>query len=273
MSTGISAAEYKPGGALYLWWLGNPALPILVGELQMVPTLRGVSLRYDEGWLATGFALSEDLPLKTGEFLPREKDSAAGAVDDARPDRWGERVINFLDKPARRAVIDMLWLCGDERFGALGVSMSRDAYVPRTLGPLPVLSDVPTMEALVQRILAGEPIPEHERSLIAPGVSLGGARPKALLQADGAPWVLKFSEPDEAFNMPLVEHATMSLARAAGINAAETFVIPLGHAGKKGRHAIAIRRFDRAGAHRLHALSANVALKAAGQALGYPELA
>ena len=270
--SGISAADYKPVNELYLWWLGHPNQPALVGDLLMVPSVRGVSLRYDDGWLANGFALSEDLPLKSGEVLPREKDSAVGAVDDARPDRWGERVINFLDKPARRAVLDMLWLCGEERFGALGVSVRRDAYVPRGLGPLPVLADVPTMEVLVKRIIAGEPVPEHERRLIAPGVTLGGARPKALLMIDGVQWVVKFSEPDEAFNMPLVEHAAMTLARAAGINAAETFVIPL-QGTRSLHHAVAIKRFDREQDRRLHALSANVALRAAGQNLGYPELA
>jgi serine/threonine-protein kinase HipA len=46
-----------------------------------------VSLEYDDSWLANGFALSEGLPLQRGEALPSEKDSAVGAVDDARPDR------------------------------------------------------------------------------------------------------------------------------------------------------------------------------------------
>ena len=45
--------------------------------------------------------MSEDLPLRQGEFFPAEQDTAAGAVDDARPDGWGERVIRFLDKPPR----------------------------------------------------------------------------------------------------------------------------------------------------------------------------
>jgi serine/threonine-protein kinase HipA len=257
---------------LYLWWLGVPAQPRLVGELLRVPSKNGVSLRYAPDWLQHGFALSEDLPLITGEMLPRERDTAVGGVDDARPDRWGERVILVLDKPKRRAVLDMLWLCGEERFGALGVSVSAQHYAPRALGPLPVLADVSAMEALVQKIISGQTVTEPERRLIAPGVSLGGARPKALLWAQDAQWVVKFSEPGEAFNMPLVEHASMTLARLAGIRSAETFAIPL-EGGHKVRHAVAIRRFDRAGPLRLHALSAGVALKAAAQELGYPELA
>jgi serine/threonine-protein kinase HipA len=90
---------------LYLWWLGDPSQERLVGRLRLLVDAsrrsNGVSLEYDDSWLANGFALSEDLPLQRGEALPSEKDSAVGAVDDARPDRWGERVIRHLLKPPR----------------------------------------------------------------------------------------------------------------------------------------------------------------------------
>ena len=81
--------SYTPQDQLFLWLLTRPEQPVLIGELNTVRTQRGVSLRYAQEWLERGFALSEDLPLLDEEFLPREKDSAAGAVDDARPDRWG----------------------------------------------------------------------------------------------------------------------------------------------------------------------------------------
>ena len=255
---------------LYLWWLANPAVPRLIGELRMARTLKGVSLVYAPQWLASGFALSEDLPLAAGEFFPAEKETAAGAVDDARPDRWGERVIRALDKPPRLAVLDFLFFAGDQRFGALGVSVSASEYLARDTGPLPRLADAQAVEALVRQILAGEPVAEAQRRLITPGTTLGGARPKALLDLDGHPWVLKFNEPGEPLDMPLVEHATMLLAGHAGIRAARTLPVPLA----RGRHAVAVQRFDREpGGLRRHALSANVALKAAGEPLGYPELA
>jgi serine/threonine-protein kinase HipA len=85
-------AAYTPRDQLFLWLVSQPAAPVLIGTLSMLRASRGVSLRYADEWLARGFALSEDLPLLAEEFLPREKDTAAGAVDDARPDRWGERV-------------------------------------------------------------------------------------------------------------------------------------------------------------------------------------
>lgn len=264
-----SAAKYKPADQLYLWLLTQPAQPVLIGELNMVRTSRGVSLRYDAGWIARGFALSEDLPLLAGEeFLPHEKDTAAGAVDDARPDRWGERVIKFLDKPARLSLLEYLYFAGDDRFGALGVSTSRERYEPRRIGPLPQLGDAALLHELVQKVLANEPIAAEQKRLITPGVTMGGARPKGLLAIDGDEWVVKFSDGD-ATDAPLVEHATMTLAAQAGIRVAPTRALRLVHG-----HALAVHRFDRTSqGRRLHALSANVALKAAGDNLGYPELA
>lgn len=260
---------YRPTDTLFLWWLSRPERPLFIGTLQTVRATQGVSLRYGAAWLQHGFALSEDVPLIDMEFLPTEKQTAAGAVDDARPDRWGERVIRLLDKPPRLSLLDYLFYAGDERFGALGVSVSADDYLPRTLGPLPTLSDVDAIATLVKKVIAGDPVPPAQRRLIAPGVTLGGARPKALLSIDGHPWVLKFAEPSDVVDTPLVEHATMTLAARAGICVAETRSIAL----PKG-HAVAVKRFDRIGPERRHALSARVALRAAGEpTMGYPELA
>jgi serine/threonine-protein kinase HipA len=259
---------YQPTDRLFLWLLTDPAQPVPVGELNMVRTLRGVSLRYADSWIERGFALSEDLPLLRGqEFLPTAKDTAAGAVDDARPDRWGERVIQFLDKPPRLSLLEYLYFAGDERFGALGVSISAERYQPRKTGPLPRLRDTAAIHELVRKLLANEPISAEQRRLIAPGVTLGGARPKALLDIDGEPWVVKFADGDPT-DTPLIEHASMTLAQQAGIRVAPTLPIRL-----PDGHAVAVKRFDRVGPRRLHALSANVALKAAAEGLGYPELA
>jgi serine/threonine-protein kinase HipA len=129
-----------PLNNLSLWFLGNPAAPQLVGQLQLLstgPVSKGVSLTYAQSWLKTGFALSEDLPLIDIEHLPVKKSVAAGVVDDARPDRWGERVIQFIDKPARLSLMEYLFFAGDDRFGALGVSLSTNHYQPRLNGPLP----------------------------------------------------------------------------------------------------------------------------------------
>jgi len=253
---------------LYLWYTGNPDSSVLVGELNLVMSGRGVSLRYGVDWLHNGFPLSEDLPLVDIEHFPREKDTAVGAVDDARPDRWGEKVIRLVDRPSRLSLLEYLYYAGDDRFGALGVSTSAEAYIPREVGPLPQLHDVDAVHNVVRKVLAGEPVEQRFKRLIAPGVTMGGARPKALIQLDGAEWVLKFAEEDSSVE-PLIEHAAMTLASKAGIDAAVTRPIKFGTG-----FALAIKRFDRFGdRQRQHALSANVALKAAGVELSYPNLA
>lgn len=259
---------YELRDRLYLWWLVDPFHPTLIGCLNLVRSPRGVSLAYTSAWVELGFALSEDMPLLAGHvFLPSEQDTASGAVDDARPDRWGERVIRFLDKPPRLSVLEYLYFAGDDRFGALGVSTSEQDYQPRRLGPLPTLSDTEAIAELVRKVLANEPIEPRLRRLISPGVTLGGARPKALLDIDGEQWIVKFAD-GEPTDTPLIEHASMTLAARAGIHVAQTRAIRLTHG-----HAVAVQRFDRNRGRRVHALSANVALRAAGEPYGYPELA
>ncbi len=262
-----ATTPYKATDQLHLWLLTRPDQPLLIGALNLLRATQGVSLRYAESWLQRGFPLSEDLPLLPDEFLPAEKGSAVGAVDDARPDRWGERVIKFIDKPARLSLLEYLYFAGDDRFGALGVSTSAEAYLPRRMGPLPTLVDADAMHELIRRVLANEPVPAAQRRLIAPGATLGGARPKALLDMEGEQWVIKFADGDPA-DTPLIEHASMTLARKARIRVAQTMPVRLTLG-----HAVAIKRFDRRRSLRLHTLSAQVALRAAGERFGYPELA
>jgi serine/threonine-protein kinase HipA len=262
------AEAYQPQDVMSLWWLGaSSGQPSLIGQLFLAEGNRKVGLEYDPAWLQNGFALSEDLPLARGVFLPKERDMAAGAVDDARPDRWGERVIRSLYKPARLSVLEYLYFGGENRFGALGVSLDPANYQPSGDGVLASLDKLPDMERAIAAILAGENLSEAWARLVQPGPSFGGARPKSLIQMEGAQWVLKFSE-GEDFNTELVEHATMRLAAQCGINVAETRALPLPR-----RHAVAVKRFDRSGAQRSHVISASTVLRAAGLPMGYPELA
>jgi len=259
---------WPPRDTLYLWYLGDPGQARLVGELNLVMAGRGVSLRYAADWLRHGFALSEDLPLVDIEHFPSERDTAAGAVDDARPDRWGERVIRALDRPQRLSLMEYLYFAGDDRFGALGVSESREHYLPRQPGPLPRLAEVAEIHGLALRILAGTPVNETLRRLIEPGATMGGARPKGLIRIGASEWVVKFAE-DPGSAEPLIEHATMRLAERAGITVGQTRALRLPNA-----HAVAIKRFDRRDdGTRRHALSAHVALRAIGSEPGYPQLA
>ncbi len=254
--------------ASWLWYLGDPSAPVRVATLRLVMGGRGVSLQYDQRWLEIGFALSEDLPLIDIEHMPPARDEAAGAVEDARPDRWGERVIRVLERPARLSVLEYLYFAGDEHFGALSVSRSPDRYEPHQAVGLPVLGDVRKIHELVRRVMANEPIPEHEKRLLAPGSTMGGARPKALIAIDGEAWVVKFAELDDPLDTGLVEHAAMTLAAKAGIRVAPTMPVEA-----IGGHAVAVKRFDREPGRRVPAQSAYVALRAEGTEFGYPELA
>jgi serine/threonine-protein kinase HipA len=267
MTKAMRTLPYQAGDQLHLWLMTQPQSPILIGELNLMRSTQGVSLRYAENWLDKGFPLSEDLPLIDEEFLPADKGAAAGAVDDARPDRWGERVIRFIDKPPRLSLLEYLYFAGDDRFGALGVSTSAQAYLPRRLGPLPTIEDANQIHELIRKVLANEPVPATQKRLISPGATMGGARPKALLDIAGEQWVVKFAD-GEPIDTPLIEHASMALAQKAKIGVAKTTAVRLTLG-----HAVAIRRFDRAGAARLHCISAGTALRAAGERFGYPELA
>ena len=256
-----------PRDSLSLWWLGTPAQPQPIGTISLLDRGRSVGLRYGPQWLARGFALSEDLPLVDMLFVPPQQDSAAGALDDARPDRWGERVIRKFEVTPRLSILEFLLFAGDDRYGALGVSQSDRAYEPWQRGPLPAFAQLDEMAEVVRMVMANEAVPELQRRLVKPGASLGGARPKSMIEMEGRQWIVKFPEGD-AMDTPMVEHAAMELARRCGIDAALTGALKLASG-----HAVAIERFDRQPGARIHAVSAHVALRAAGQTLSYPEFA
>ena len=273
MVNAISPRSYVPQDRLYVWALINPAAPTLVGELGLSQLVADcATFSYGADWW--NFALSEDLPMVAGQvFSAGERSSAPGAIDDARPDRWGERIIRHIDRPARLSILEMLLFAGDDRFGALCVSISADQYLPRTFGPYPQLKDLAQLATAVEDVQTQAPITAEIQRLVQPGVTLGGARPKALLQTDKGTCVVKFSELDDAVDTPLVEHATMTLATQAGLNMARTAVLPLPPRYGKVRHALTIERFDRLGPYRVHCLSAHTALRAAKLEYSYGNLA
>jgi len=264
--------------ALHLWFLADRANPVYAGVLTKPATGPGVAFRYADSWMQSGFALSEDLPLRDQLFLPPSRQQGAqpvavGAIDDARPDRWGERVIEWVINPGGNSLMEFLYFAGDDRFGALGVSTSATQYAPAPLGPLPSIDQAQEIGEVAARIEEGQPVSKVEAQVLHGGGTLGGVKPKALVQVDGVEWILKFNSQGSNVDTSLVEHATMTLAAKAGIDVAQTKPIRL-----VDGHAIAIRRFDRTadGKERLHAMSAGTALRAANvepAEFGYPELA
>ena len=248
-----------------LWWLGQ-ATPQFIGQLVLAENNRKVGLAYANDWLQNGFALSDDLPLSKALFLPKELDAAAGAVNDARPERWGERVIRHIFKPVRLSLLEYLYFAGHDRFGALGVSLHESHYNALPANAIATFENLPQMQQAIQQVLAGEKLSEAHIRLLKPGPSFGGAHPKSLIEMDGKQWVVKFAETSE-WDTPLIEHASMTLAAKAGIDVAHTRALALPQG-----HAVAVERFDRLENTRLHVLSAHTLLRAAGEPMGYPEL-
>lgn len=167
----------------------------------------------------------------------------------------------------------MLLFAGNDRFGALGVSLSAQKYIPRYLGPYAQPDDLVQLAAAVEGVQTQGQMTAERKRLIQPGVSLGGAQPKALLQTDHGPCVVKFSEVGDFVDTPLIEHATMTLAKRAGLYVANTAALPLPARNGQQRHAITIERFDRIGPYRVHCQAAGTALRAIGAELSYSNLA
>ena len=93
------------------------------------------------------------------------------------------------------------------------------------------------------------------------GTSMGGARPKAVIEADGALWIAKFNCATDRWNNARVEHTMLRLAHACGLRVATSRIVPIGD-----RDVLLVKRFDReageAGYQRARMLSALTLLRA-----------
>jgi serine/threonine-protein kinase HipA len=242
------------GTSLAVWYLENPSEPRLVGRVKLEASNRRCLLELDDQWRRSGFPLSPDLTPGKKIHAPLKEMVTPGAIEDAMPDRWGERMIRVVARPSRLSPLDKLWYAGDRRFGALGISSSFDEYRPVDEQPLMSVDSLQEAEALIARVLDREPLSERERQLIASAGSMGGAHPKMLIEDDGEQWIAKFPRGSNVDQL-LVEHACMELGRRAGLYVASSRVIPGGI-----DHILMVRRFDRIDNQRVHAVSARTML-------------
>jgi serine/threonine-protein kinase HipA len=81
---------------------------------------------------------------------------------------------------------------------------------------------------------------EQVEKLMLLGTSMGGARPKAVIEDEDGLWLAKFNKPGDRYNNARVEHAMLVLARMAGIATAESRLTSVG-----GRDVLLAKRFDR----------------------------
>lgn len=178
-----------------------------------------------------------------------------GVVRDAAPDRWGRRVIeNKLRRVGPLPESEYLRHAGNNRTGALDFRASPSS--PENAGPLAQWLDIEYLQEAAERIDAGESVPAQLEKIFDAGSSMGGARPKAVIETDSRQWLAKFGVPGDPFNVPCVEFATLRLAQAAGLNVPATRIETIG----VGRSVMLIERFDRqridTGYARRHFLSA-----------------
>lgn len=214
---------------------------------------------YGKSYLARDNAVPIDpieLKLASGSFETRLLKGVFGAIRDASPDSWGRRVIEKRAGKAPLGEVDYLLQSPDDRAGALGFSL--EAEPP---GPHPEFNGTTSLQRLqnfADRIIADEDLPQE---LLLEGTSMGGARPKVVVEDDGALWIVKFNRPDDQWNHARIERATLELARACGIHTADTRLTSIGD-----RDALLVRRFDRGwtsqGYRRARMLSALTLLRA-----------
>ncbi len=246
----------------------------LPGEVDAVPAGRltlteqgtelvASSFAYGLRYLERPNALPVDpvaLPLDQGRggavLLPPAGLVQFGALRDAAPDAWGRRVIENRLRAPPNGLPESAYLdhAGPFRSGALDVRATPTSGP--AAGALPNVLDLEHLRDAAARIEEGEPVPAHLELFFAGGPSLGGARPKAVLIADGREWIAKFPARDDRFDVPLAEWATLELARAAGLVMPNTRLETLAD----GRKVLIIERFDREavarGISRRHMVSA-----------------
>lgn len=166
-----------------------------------------------------------------------------GAIRDAMPDFWGRRVIEKHSGATQLEEFDYLLEGPDDRAGALGFGLNTTPPAPRRKFNRTL--DLARLQEDADAILADDPDRAGSdvvqvADLLLPGTSMGGARPKAVIEDQDALWLAKFTSKEDRWNNPRVEHATLQLARACGINAADSRVEEVG-----GRDVLLVRRFDR----------------------------
>jgi serine/threonine-protein kinase HipA len=242
--------------------------PHLMGRLwvRVRKDKESATFEYAPSWLEhpARFSLEPALAVGRGPFHTAADLPMFGAIGDSAPDRWGRVLMRRMERrraerekqaPRTLREIDFLLLVDDEaRQGALrfadreGGPFLREGGVTR----IPPLVELPKLLSAAQRFLDGKDSDEDLRMLMAPGSSLGGARPKASVrEKPGHLAIAKFPRRDDEFNAVLWEATAIALAKKARIAVPAARVETVAKAS-----VLLVRRFDRDGARRIPFLSA-----------------
>jgi serine/threonine-protein kinase HipA len=250
---------------IYVDLLGTPHL---VGRLwtRQRKDRQSATFEYDKTWLAhpDRFSLEPALKLDPGPFHTTSDRLLFGAIGDSAPDRWGRVLMRRAER--RRAEhegqtarslreIDYLLMVDDEaRLGALRFTEQEGGPFLAEYGAvrIPPLIELPHLLSAAEHVLNNNDTNEDLRLLLAPGSSLGGARPKASVKdRDGHLAIAKFPNKTDEINVVLWEAVALALAQKAKI------IVPTWRLEIiANKPVLLLRRFDRINGARLPFLSA-----------------
>jgi len=244
-------------------WEGSP--PRTAGRLRRAGRAEksDLAFEYDQGWLVDpSIALDPSLELRPGEQRRTVAAQLHPTFSDAAPDRWGQKLLAQREaivaaREGRTArtfdPFDYLVRVNDAtRMGALRLQRPDDgAFLDDAELGVPPKAELRELEAIADRLERGAKGSDNERAvwlekLLAPGASLGGARPKASFESDGALWMAKFPAPSDTRDKAAWEYVLGELAVKAGVAVPEHALLKLGSV----HHTFSARRFDRELGHR-----------------------
>jgi serine/threonine-protein kinase HipA len=278
----VTTSDTSPGqpAEAYVWvWLPGATQPVVAGRLEAEGEV--VFFNYGRSYLERPDAIPlylPELPLRPGRIRPLPGLSVPGCVSDAGPDAWGKRVVLARlrgpltrdSDPADLHTLTYLLESGSDRIGALDFQASPATYAPRW--------GAATLEELVRAadlVDAGAALSSALDAALLHGSSIGGARPKVLLDdtENGRKLIAKLSSRSDPYPVVKAEGVAMELARRVGLNVPDTRVT---HA--LGHDVLLVERFDRTpvpGERRLmvSALTILELDEMAGRYATYPDLA
>ncbi len=245
---------------------------VLVGTLRS--TVRGTketsSFEYSKDWLQYdgNFALDPELPLVAGQIYA--KNTTFGAFEDTAPDRWGRKLmlrnearLAEQEKRPARTLNNIDYILGVNDFARQGALRFKDTgsdvfLTPSDSDPIPPLVHLPALLAAADSIDNNRGNAAEFQLLLAPGSSLGGARPKAsVINNDGKLCIAKFPKKDDDQNVVLWEAVALDLATQCGLNVPNWKLENI-----LNKPVLIIERFDRDGEKRIPFASAMTMLGA-----------
>ena len=238
------------------------------------------TFQYSSKWLASShcFGLEPGLPPLPGKY--HTDNALFGAIGDSAPDRWGRNLIKRLEmkaakrekRPARKLnESDFLLLIDDfTRQGALRFSIDGTTFLTTyESGAIPPIVDLPKLLRASDKLVANIEDEKDLRDLIAPGSSLGGARPKAAIMDGSTLLIAKFPNQYDDWDIPTWEYLSLCMASQCGISTPQHRIYSV-----DGKNVLLLDRFDRKGKVRIPFLSAMSMLGASdGEHKSYLDIA